>query len=66
MPVIDLDAFNPKRILAEIASDENQPGATRVAACRAYLAVSDQPNREEKAMSLLDQRTMEVLSRRVH
>jgi hypothetical protein len=54
-------------ILATIASDENQPGATRVAACRAFLGVGDQqPTREERTMSLLDQRTLEVLGRRVH
>src|SRR5712672_3128025 len=57
--VVDLDAFNPKMILAVIASDANQPGATRVAACRAYLAMTEQPSREEKTMSLLDARTME-------
>jgi hypothetical protein len=55
--------FDPKAILESIARDERQPGITRVAACRAYVAVTDPQSPAEKAMSALDKRTMEILAR---
>jgi hypothetical protein len=65
--LVDPDSFDARAVLATIGADPNQPGAVRVAACRIFLGVSDaQPNREDKAMSLLDRRTQEILARRVH
>jgi hypothetical protein len=59
--------FDPKVVLETIAANPSQPAAARVTACRAYAALSaQQPTREEKTMSLLDRRTAELLSRRMH
>jgi hypothetical protein len=67
LPPVDLTAFDPKVILAAIAANPSQPAAARVAACRILMTANQQqPIREEKTMSLLDKRTLEVLNRRVH
>jgi hypothetical protein len=67
-PLVDPDSFDAKAILATIGSDPDQPGAVRVAACRAFLAASGQQSttREENSLALLDKRTMEILNRQVH
>ncbi|SRR6266851_7650288 len=56
-------AFDVKAILRSIASDTRQPGATRVQACRAYVAISDPQSPQEKALSALNARTLEILAR---
>jgi hypothetical protein len=61
--VVDLQTFNPKIILATIASDENEPAVARVAACRAYVAISEPRSPAEKALDALNERTMEILNR---
>jgi hypothetical protein len=59
----DLIPFDPKLILESIARDERQPGVTRVAACRAYVAMTDPQSPQDKVMSALDKRTLEILAR---
>jgi hypothetical protein len=62
---VDPSTVDPRWVLAGIAIDPTQPGNTRVQACRTLLGTSDQQQtREEKTLSLLDQRTLEVLNRR--
>jgi hypothetical protein len=62
---IDPSTINPRWILAGIATDPLAPHAARVQACRTLMADA-QPNPEEKALAALNQRTIEILNRRVH
>jgi hypothetical protein len=55
--------FDPRVILEAIARDERQPAVARVAACRAYVAMSAPQSPQDKAMSALNERTMEILAR---
>jgi hypothetical protein len=68
---IDLSTVDPRAVLREIAGNPLASAAARVSACR--LLIADAPKaadtkqtREEKALALLNERTMEIMARRVH
>ncbi len=56
--------FDPRGILEAIASDENEPGMVRVAACRAWAALSagGPLAKKEKALVSLNERALELMA----
>jgi hypothetical protein len=61
---IDPGAIDPKRILASIAADCSQPGATRVAACKVLPGQdTDAADPARISANALTARTMAILGR---
>jgi hypothetical protein len=63
LPMVDPAAFDARAILRTIATDERQPGAVRVQACKALMAGEKPP--EPSHNDLINKRAIEIM-RRVH
>jgi hypothetical protein len=60
----DPGPFDPKVVLETIARDTNQPAAARVAACRAWAAISGggPVAKREKALLSLNERAIALMA----
>jgi hypothetical protein len=61
---IDIDAAlaDPRRFLAEIAADRNQPAAARVAACRTLLTGASKATDEPEALDPITRKAIEMMN----
>lgn len=60
--VTDTEAVNPRRILAEIASDVRQPAVARVAACKILLSSASKTADEPDELDPITKRALQLLN----